>query len=80
MAPPFPAPSKEDIENFSIAVARTAREKDISYLDALTLVCEKRNIEAEVAASLLDGVIKDRVRQDAESLNMMKVKRNRLPI
>lgn len=73
-------PTKEEIETFSLSVVQVVKDKSISYLDALVNVCELNKIEAEVAATLLDVVIKDRIEREAEVLNLMKTKKARLPI
>lgn len=75
-----PNPTKDEIETFSISVVRTATEKSISILDALVLVCGRNNIEPEVAASLLDVVVKEKIQKEAENLNFLKSKKSRLPI
>jgi hypothetical protein len=79
-APLIPPPSKDEVEKFSIEIVKIAKEKHISYLDALVHICEKRNVEAEVAATLLDPLVKEKIQGEAEDLNFMKVKRRRLPI
>jgi hypothetical protein len=81
LPPPLvPPPTKDEIEAFSGALARCVRDKSISYLDALVDVCSRNNIEPEVAATLLDPIMRERIQQEAEDLNFMKVKRQRLPI
>lgn len=80
MPPISPTPSKDEIESFSISVVRTANEKGISCLDSLVFLCSVRNIEPEVAASLLDVVVKEKIQKEAEHLNFLKTKKSRLPL
>jgi hypothetical protein len=76
----IPQPDKAQIEAFSIALCRTSKEKNIGLIDALVHICQIRSIEPEVAATLLDDTVKQRLQIEAEKLNLMKVKRKRLPI
>lgn len=65
---------------FSKEIEDLVWEKDIEYIDAVLLYCEKNNIELETAASLikLNQNLKSRVREEAEELNFL-AKTTRLP-
>ena len=55
------------------------KEKSIPYMDAIVWWCEKHDMEIEVAAKLCNGVIKEKLRYEAQELNFLE-KPNRLPI
>jgi hypothetical protein len=57
------------------------RTKNMDYIDAVVLWCEKNKLEVEYAASLIrkDPVIKEKIQVEAENLNILK-RGARLPI
>jgi len=56
------------------------KEKRVSYMDAIVFYCEQNDFELEVAAKILSPHIKSQLRIEAETLNLLKEKRERLPI
>jgi len=64
---------------FSLLIEETVKEKKLSYMDAIVWWCEKNEMEIEVAAKLCNGVIKEKLRYEAEELNYLE-KSARLPI
>ena len=67
--------------NYIQEIENLVRDKNIEYIDAIVLWCEKNKIEVEYAASLIkkDPVIKSKIEIEAENLNILK-KTARLPI
>lgn len=57
-------------------------DKDIDYIEAIILYCEKYNLEVETVATIIkqNQVIKSKVQYEAENLNMVKRTGARLPI
>jgi hypothetical protein len=55
--------------------------KSTSYMEAIQLWCEERDLEIEYAASLIkkNKNLKGKIQQEAEQLNFMK-KTSRLPV
>jgi hypothetical protein len=66
-------------QKFSIIIEETVKEKRLSYMDAIVWWCDKNEMEIEVAAKLCNGVIKEKIRYEAEELNFLE-KPARLPI
>ena len=66
-------------QKFSILIESIVKEKRVSYMDAIILWCEKHEMEIEVAAKLVNSVIKEKLRYEAQELNFLE-KPNRLPI
>ena len=64
---------------FSIMIEELVKEKRLSYMDAIVWWCEKNEMEIESAAKLCNGVIKEKIRYEAQELNFME-KPARLPI
>lgn len=77
----MPSPTKEEIEGFSIDVVKVVNEKNLSYLDAVIFICESRNMDPEVAGSLVSPLVKERIQCEAEALHIIKStnKKTRLP-
>lgn len=50
------------------------REKNIEYIDAVVLWCEKNNLEVETAAFWIkkDPTMKSKIQAEAETLNILK--------
>jgi Phage late-transcription coactivator len=72
---------KEEMINFALRIEEIVIEKKTSYIDAIVLYCEKTGLEVEVAAKLLSGNIKSKIRMEAEDLNLVeKSNTHRLPI
>ena len=57
------------------------REKNIEYIDAVVMWCEKNNLDVETAAYWIkqDPSMKLKIQAEAENLNILK-KGARLPI
>ena len=64
---------------FSNIIETVVMEKRISYMDAVCWWCEKHEMEIEVAAKLLNNVIKAKLEVEAQDLNYL-AKSARLPI
>lgn len=64
----------EDIETL-------CANKNIEYIDAIIMWCEKNNLEIEYAAEIIkkNPLIKSKVQYEAENLNFLQ-KSARLPI
>ena len=72
-------PSREEILNFSKSIEILADEHKIHALDAIIMECEGTGLEVEVAATLISTKLKARIREEAQSVNLLK-KTSKLPI
>jgi hypothetical protein len=66
---------------FSSEIEKLVSTKNIDYIDAIVLWCERNNLEVEYAAGMIkkDPVLKSKVQVEAENINVLK-KGARLPI
>jgi hypothetical protein len=48
-------------------------------MDAIVQICEETGVEIEVAATLITSHLKSRIREEAQSINLIK-KASKLPI
>ena len=60
-------------------IERTARDKNLSYIEAIIDICEENNLEPEDIAKYISGIIKDKLEAEARSLNFLP-RLNTLPI
>ena len=62
----------EDINRFSMAIEELVYMKDIPYIDAVVEYCEQTGFELETAAKLISGVLKSKIKLEAEDLHYLK--------
>lgn len=62
----------EDIQKFSLEIEELVYMKDIPYIDAVVMYCEQTGFEIETAAKLVSGVLKSKIKLEAEELHFLK--------
>jgi len=67
----FTMPSKDEITEFSLKIEELVWDKDVSYMDAIILYCEQTGFELELAAKLISGVLKSKIKMEAEELHFL---------
>lgn len=72
-------PTKDEILEFSIMIKELAVNKRIGLMDAICHYCKESGLEVEVAATLISSALKAEIREEAQSLNLIK-KTSKLPI
>ena len=67
---------------FIMEIESIVKDKNIEYIEAIILYCEKHNLEVETVATVIkqNQVIKSKVQFEAENLKMVKRGSARLPI
>jgi len=62
-------------------IEKLCSTKNIEYIDAIVMWCEKNNLEVEIVANWVkkDPVLKSKVQAEAENLNVLK-RGARLPL
>jgi hypothetical protein len=63
--------NKDEITTFSLAIETLARETKTSYMDAIILYCERTGFELEIAAKLISGALKSKIKMEAEELHFL---------
>ena len=70
-----------DVRKFSKTIEEIVIDKRIPYMDAIVWYCERNEMEVEVAAKLLNGIIKAKIEAEAIDLNFLSTpKGSKLPI
>lgn len=64
--------NSDDINRFSMAIEELVYMKDIPYIDAVVMYCEETGFEIETAAKLISGVLKSKIKLEAEDLHYLK--------
>lgn len=72
-------PTKEEIKNFSVLIEKLAVDERLGLMDAICYHCKQTGLEIEVAATLISSALKAKIREEAQSLNLIK-KSSKLPI
>ena len=62
----------EDMQKFSMDIEELVYMKDIPYIDAVVMYCEETGFEFETAAKLISGVLKSKIKLEAEDLHYLK--------
>jgi hypothetical protein len=63
--------TKEEITDFSMRIEELVWMKDISYMEAVVLYCEETGFEVELAAKLISGALKSKIKLEAQELNFL---------
>ena len=66
-------------KEFFIKIEDIVADTSMSYMDAVLYYCESNNMEPETAGSLINGNLKQKIRDEAERLNFIP-NTARLPI
>jgi len=73
--------TKEEITDFSMKIEELVWMKDVSYMEAIILYCEETGFELELAAKLISGNLKSKIKIEAEELHYLpKSNTAKLPI
>ena len=68
-------------KRFSTAVEHLVSNNKMSYIDAAAYIIEKRGMDYKNMKKLLTDSLKQKIEEEAASLNLIKVKKgNKLPI
>ena len=74
-------PTKEEMNNFSMAIETMAKDKQISYMDSIIEYCTDTGLELEVAAKLISSSLKAKIKIEAEELHFLpKSNTAKLPV
>jgi hypothetical protein len=65
------APNKDEVTTFSLTIETIVHEKQISYMDAILLHCQNTGLEVELAAKLISGALKSKIKIEAEELHFL---------
>ena len=71
-----------DSNNFITQINHMCSTKNIEYIDAVIMWCEKNGIELEFIANIIkkDALIKSKIQNEAENLNFIKPSGAKLPL
>lgn len=67
-----------DLKDIPAEVERIKAETGLNYIECIIEVCEIYGIEPETMKSILPKAIKEKLKQDAVELNMVKGSKNTL--
>lgn len=64
-------PTKDEMTTFSLAIETIAKKKQISYMDSIIEYCNDTGLEIELAAKLISGSLKAKIKMEAEDLHFL---------
>tara|TARA_A100000164_G_scaffold367024_1_gene388526 strand:- start:438 stop:662 length:225 start_codon:yes stop_codon:yes gene_type:complete len=65
-------------QDFTLTIEHIKKSKNMTYMDAIQYYCEQNNVEPETIGKLVQGALKQKVREEAENLHFMP-KPTRIP-
>jgi len=71
--------TREEISDFSTKILEMADEQGQPCMDVIIQYCSETGIEVEIAATLVSAFLKARIREEAQSVNLIK-KAAKLPL
>ena len=72
-------PTEEEVLTFSQKIESFAKTSNLGILESIIAYCEKHEIEVETISSLISQNLKQKIREEAEELNLLQ-KANTLPL
>lgn len=64
-------PNRDEVTTFSLAIESLAKKKNIPYMDAVIMYCTDTGLEVELAAKLISGALKAKIKIEAEELHFL---------
>jgi len=64
-------PTREEKNNFSMMILTRAQNLQTDHMDAILTYCEEQDLEVEVAASLIDDVLRAKLEEEAQMNNII---------
>ena len=61
-------------QKFSKSIESVVKEKKVSYLDAVVLLCDVNNLEPDDIKKYISSAVKNKLESEAIRLNMMQEK------
>jgi hypothetical protein len=62
----------QDSRKFCTDIEVLVANHRMGYMDAIVHLCESKSMEPEMAATLINPVIRERIRNEATGLNMIR--------
>jgi len=70
--------SKEEMREFAKAIEKIVSDTDYTYYEAIVEYCNTTGLEVEIAATLVNNSLKEKIEMDAQDHNLLP-KSARLP-
>ena len=65
---------------FAIIVEDIVRKKRCNYIDAIVIYCTENQIDPSTTKSMINKSLKEKIKYEAQGLNMLKEKEAQLPL
>lgn len=67
-------------EKFALDIEQYIRDNDCDYIDGIRYYCEENNIEIETVPKLMSKPLKEKLKQNAIRLNLLKKTNKTKPV
>jgi|TARA_Y100000389_G_scaffold73831_1_gene70468 hypothetical protein len=67
-------------KEFCTDIENTVSDMRMSYIESITHLCEENNLEIENVTPLLSSFIKEKIKYEAEGLNLVRKSTEKLPL
>ena len=67
-------------QKFNLDIEEIVLEKNLNYIEAIVYYCEANDIEVEVAAKMINRNTKEKLKANANTLNLLVDKTRSLPL
>ena len=65
---------------FALLVEDVVRKKRVSYMDDVIMYCAENHIDPSTTKSMINKSLKEKIKYEAQGLNMLKEKEAQLPL
>lgn len=67
-------------DGFSLEIEKLIAERNMEVMEAIVFLAASKNIELETVPKLLTQKVKELLEIEAEGMNLLREKKNRLPL
>jgi len=67
-------------KQFALLIDKEVQEKTITHIEAIVEYCENKQLETNQIKHLINRTLKEKIRVNAEAVNLLKKSTNVLPI
>ena len=65
---------------FALLIEDMVKKKRVSYMDAVVMYCAEHHIDPSGIKSMINKSLKEKIKYEAQQMNMLKEKEAQLPI
>ncbi len=67
-------------KQFALLIDKEVQDKSITHIEAIVEYCEKKQLETNQVKHLINRTLKEKIRVNAEEVNLLQKTTNTLPV